>query len=348
MRTRLSTGIVLPTLLAVSAGLQCVAAESDRRIWTSLASIEMTTKARNIDKGTPMGFAAGPDAPVQQNFQIPSPGLLRLTVRIDPYYGGGTRDLNTGGAGVGPVEMQEIYRLIKPNDPVDGMPYTRTTVNQTPACKAAFVKITPPVAASGWSQLGCSIKALVEFSPGEARPGESFGTPTDRTARAPIETPRKPGATATTGGPGPSAPTSSDRTPVGNKPTRGAGASAWSAPTDRTTSTAPVPGSGSTVELKKLVGSWKIDANGYGGVIQIGVAGNNPTVKMFYDITGKWETMKDANYSIETGELRFTRPWAGNPLFQNYRAKVSGNRLDGTFTDTNAPNQRFNWSGKKF
>lgn len=337
--TQILAGLVILVLHA--DGLPGFAATNDQRIWTSLASVEMTTKARNIDKGTPMGFPNGPDSPVEKNYQIPCEGLLRVTVWTDPYYGGAVRNLNTGGAGVGPMEIFEIHRLTKPKDPVDGVAYMRTAISSVAACKSAFVKIEPPVAASGWSQLGCSIKALVEFSPGKARPGENFGPPQDTRQGSP-QTP-KISSKADARGVGATGGSTTAERPVSTKPT------ADRTKASGTTGLSEKASASAQTFLNSIAGSWKIDANGYGGAIKIDIStGNNIVVKMFYDVTGKWETMTNATYSAENRELKFTRPWTGNPQFQQYRGKLVDGRLNGTFTDTNTPNQQFPWSGRKF
>lgn len=93
-------------------------------------------------------------------------------------------------------------------------------------------------------------------------------------------------------------------------------------------------------------GTWGMVANGYPGRIEIG-PGNPPAVRMYYDVTGKWEAMTNVRYDSASGEISFTRPWPGNPNFQNYRGRISGNGVSGTFTDSNSPGKSFAWKGER-
>ncbi len=117
------------------------------------------------------------------------------------------------------------------------------------------------------------------------------------------------------------------------------------------TGKAPVSGSnagkGSLPRSQGIGGKFALNANGYGGKIEVSGAGASPTIRMYYDVTGKWETMTNVRYNEATGELSFTRPWAGNPNFQNYRGKLSGNSLAGTFTDNNTPGKSFKWKADR-
>lgn len=269
---------------------------AQQRIWTKVAAVTLDCKARDIQKGIGMGKPGGPDSPITQNFQVPSRGLLRVTQWIDPYYGQGRRDINYGGAGVGPAkgdgsayDAPHVYRYCKPEEPTDGVPWMKCTIGEVEP-RAAFVEVTPAVAASHWAQLRCTIRVLVEFSPGTARPEEKFGPPS-----AP------PGSTAAT----------------------------------------------PKTDFTQVVGSWKVDANGYPGVVEVSGAGANVSVRMYYEITKRWEAMTNAKFSPESGEISFTRPWAGNPIFQQYRGKVIDGRIVGTFIDNNSPGQQFKWTGQR-
>lgn len=97
---------------------------------------------------------------------------------------------------------------------------------------------------------------------------------------------------------------------------------------------------------KGAAGTWGITANNYPGKIEIG-SGNPPSVRMFYDVTGKWETMTNVVYNPASGDISFTRPWANNPNFQQYRGKITGNTVSGTFTDNNSPGKSFPWKGNR-
>lgn len=102
------------------------------------------------------------------------------------------------------------------------------------------------------------------------------------------------------------------------------------------------PISGNT---SSIGGKYKFNANNYKGFLEI-----NPDFtggRVYFDISKNWETIENLTYDPNTGEIFFTRPWAGNPMFQQYRGKVSGSKITGTFTDNNSPGQNFPWEAEK-
>ncbi len=113
--------------------------------------------------------------------------------------------------------------------------------------------------------------------------------------------------------------------------------------------TAPVGGAsggaggGAAETPSGFLGSRALVANGYGGRIEITGSGTSPTVRLYYDATGQWETMTDVRVDSASGEISFTRPWAGRPAFQKYRGRLSGGAFVGTFTDANSPGRTFGW-----
>ncbi len=95
----------------------------------------------------------------------------------------------------------------------------------------------------------------------------------------------------------------------------------------------------------QIDGKYNLNVNNYKGILEI--SGNGTAVKMFLEIGNKWETLENLTYNSSTGEIYFTRPWSGNPDFQQYTGKVSGSKINGTFTDNNSPGQKFNWEAQK-
>ncbi len=92
-------------------------------------------------------------------------------------------------------------------------------------------------------------------------------------------------------------------------------------------------------------GTWSLDGNGYPGKLEITTRGGSFGARIFYDIANRWETM--TNVRLSGNSISFTRPWAGNPTFQQYTGTVQGSTITGTFTDNNTPGQRFNWRATK-
>lgn len=99
-------------------------------------------------------------------------------------------------------------------------------------------------------------------------------------------------------------------------------------------------------QAKAAVTTWDFTANGYPGRLEITLQGGRASGRLLYDVTGRWENLTDVVYDPASGSLTFTRPWAGNPQFQQYAGKVSGGSVVGTFTDSNSPGQRFPWKGQ--
>lgn len=95
------------------------------------------------------------------------------------------------------------------------------------------------------------------------------------------------------------------------------------------------------------VGRWTINANSYTGILEISGGSADLSARIFYDVSGKWETMADVKYNSSTGELSFRRPWNGNPQFQKYSGTVDGDSISGSFIDNHSPNKSFSWKGKK-
>jgi hypothetical protein len=97
-----------------------------------------------------------------------------------------------------------------------------------------------------------------------------------------------------------------------------------------------------------FAGNYILNANGYGGQLAIEGGGTIPVVRLYFDVSGRWETMTDVRFEPVSGTLSFTRPWAGNPGFQKYSGKFSGSMISGTFTDNNhSAASRFNWSASR-
>lgn len=94
-----------------------------------------------------------------------------------------------------------------------------------------------------------------------------------------------------------------------------------------------------------LAGKYDLSANNYKGMLEFSDDMNSG--RIFFDIGNKWEEITNLTYNPSTGELSFTRPWAGNPNFQKYRGRISGDRITGVFTDVNYGSQEFPWEAVK-
>lgn len=108
---------------------------------------------------------------------------------------------------------------------------------------------------------------------------------------------------------------------------------------------AGAPGSGGETPAAGIAGTWAMDGNGYPGKLEITIKNGVVSARIYYDVAKKWETLTNVRFSGST--ISFTRPWAGNPTFQQYTGTVRGSTISGTFTDNNTPGQRFNWSASK-
>jgi len=94
-----------------------------------------------------------------------------------------------------------------------------------------------------------------------------------------------------------------------------------------------------------ISGKYKLNANNYKGFLEINADFTGGRV--YFDISKNWESIENLTYDSATGEIFFTRPWQGNPMFQQYKGKVSGSKITGTFTDNNSPGQNFPWEAEK-
>ena len=100
-----------------------------------------------------------------------------------------------------------------------------------------------------------------------------------------------------------------------------------------------------SVNTGSISGKYKFNANNYKGFLEIN--SDNAGGRVYFDISKNWETIENLTYDSSTGEIFFTRPWQGNPMFQQYKGKVSGSKITGTFTDNNSPGQNFPWEAEK-
>jgi hypothetical protein len=94
-----------------------------------------------------------------------------------------------------------------------------------------------------------------------------------------------------------------------------------------------------------ISGRYNLVANNYKGYLEI--SSDMTGGRIFFDIGNSWEEISNLTYNSSTGEIYFTRPWAGNPTFQQYTGRVSGNKIKGVFTDTNYGSQEFPWEAVK-
>lgn len=92
-------------------------------------------------------------------------------------------------------------------------------------------------------------------------------------------------------------------------------------------------------------GKYDLVANNYKGMLEF--SDDMKSGKIYFDIGKKWEEITNLTFNPSTGELSFTRPWAGNPSFQKYSGRISGNKITGVFTDVNYRSQEFTWEAIK-
>jgi hypothetical protein len=112
-----------------------------------------------------------------------------------------------------------------------------------------------------------------------------------------------------------------------------------SGPAPAASGTQAKPVQGTVADAEKH--TYELVANGYPGKIEIGDSQLN--VRLWYEVTQKWETMTEVDFDPETETITFVRPWAGKTRFQVYTGKFSGSTIVGTFTDANSPGQHFPW-----
>ena len=94
-----------------------------------------------------------------------------------------------------------------------------------------------------------------------------------------------------------------------------------------------------------FAGKYDLVANNYKGMLEF--SNDMKSGRIFFDIANKWEEITNLTYNALTGELSFTRPWSGNPNFQKYSGRISGNKITGVFTDVNYGSQEFPWEAMK-
>lgn len=79
-----------------------------------------------------------------------------------------------------------------------------------------------------------------------------------------------------------------------------------------------------------IVGEWKIIQHGikeYPGKLQIMAKENGLSGRIWFDVYGRWEEIRDIQFNATTGELAFYRPEAN----QKHQAVLSNGRLSGAF-----------------
>ena len=98
------------------------------------------------------------------------------------------------------------------------------------------------------------------------------------------------------------------------------------------------------MDVSAILGKWKLDGNGYPGSLEFKLEGGQLTARLNYDVAKKWETLTNVKFVPDTGVVSFTRPWAGNPGFQQYQGRLVDGIIRGQFTDNHSPGQPFPWS----
>lgn len=84
-----------------------------------------------------------------------------------------------------------------------------------------------------------------------------------------------------------------------------------------------------------LVGTWRINANGYTGKLELGSTQGMLSGRVWFDAHNVWEPLEELYFDEAIGELSFTRPGAN----QSYRGRLQQETLEGRFNQ---------WSGRDY
>lgn len=97
-----------------------------------------------------------------------------------------------------------------------------------------------------------------------------------------------------------------------------------------------------------LAGTWRINANGYTGKLELGSTQGMLIGRVWFDARNVWEPLEELYFDEAIGELSFTRPGAN----QFYRGRLQQDTLEGRFNQwsgrdysANAPS--YNWSASR-
>ncbi|HRH81290.1 MAG TPA: hypothetical protein PLW81_09615 [Thiobacillaceae bacterium] len=93
---------------------------------------------------------------------------------------------------------------------------------------------------------------------------------------------------------------------------------------------------------KTVAGTWAINGNGYQGKLEISEQDGKLSGRVWYDIHGRWEALRDVSFNGRN--LVFTRPIPG--ATQRYTGAVAGKEFRGTFSQEGTATL-YNWSAKR-
>ena len=91
-------------------------------------------------------------------------------------------------------------------------------------------------------------------------------------------------------------------------------------------------------------GTWEVSFNNYKGKMELQRSGSGWGGRIWLDAHRTWEQLTNILFDAAAGRLQFTRPIAG--ATQRYSGTLSGDRLEGTFTQENYAGQ-FSWWAKR-
>jgi hypothetical protein len=90
-------------------------------------------------------------------------------------------------------------------------------------------------------------------------------------------------------------------------------------------------------------GTWDVSFNNFRGKMELQRSGSSWSGRIWLDAHQRWEQLTNISYS-STGRLEFTRPISG--ATQRYSGALSGERLDGTFTQEGSSG-KYTWWAKR-
>ncbi|HNQ01924.1 MAG TPA: hypothetical protein PKN59_06500, partial [Syntrophales bacterium] len=91
-------------------------------------------------------------------------------------------------------------------------------------------------------------------------------------------------------------------------------------------------------------GTWEVSFNNYHGKMELQRSAGGWSGRLWLDAHQTWEQLTNISYDPGTGRMEFTRPISG--ATQRYSGVLSGDRLEGTFTQQNS-SAKYSWWAKR-
>jgi len=91
-------------------------------------------------------------------------------------------------------------------------------------------------------------------------------------------------------------------------------------------------------------GTWEVSFNNFRGRMELQRSGSGWSGRLWLDGNRQWEQLTNITYDPGTGRLEFTRPISG--ATQRYSGVLSGDRLEGTFSQQNS-SRKYTWWAKR-